>query len=135
MPHAHDMLLTHPRRLQAEPAALAECIEACFDCAQMCMACADACLGEPDVQMLIRCIRLNLDCDDVCDVTGRLLSRQTEPDWSVLRAQLEACAAACRACAAECERHAGYHEHCQLCARACRRCEEACNRLLAMAPV
>ena len=131
MPHAHDMLMAHPRRLRIDPAALAECIEACFDCAQMCMACADACLGEPDVQTLIHCIRLNLDCDDVCDLTGRLLSRQTEPDWNVLRAQLQACVAACRACAIECERHAAHHEHCQLCARACRRCEAACARVLA----
>jgi len=62
--------------------------------------------------MLIRCIRLNLDCADVCDATGRLISRQTEPDWGLLRAQLQACVAACQICGAECERHAG--RHCQL---------------------
>ena len=131
MPHAHDMLLAHSRRLQVPPDVLATCIEACFDCAQTCMACADACLGEPNVQDLLHCIRLNLDCDDVCDITGRLLSRQTEPDLGVLRAQLQACIAACRACARECERHAEHHEHCRLCARACRHCEDACTRLLA----
>lgn len=130
MVHAHDMLMAHPRRLEVDPSLLAACIEACFECAQVCMACADACLGEEDLAPLVRCIRLNLDCDDVCDVTGRLLSRQTEPDWAVLRAQIEACVAACRACAAECERHAEHHEHCQLCAASCRRCEDACNRLL-----
>lgn len=133
MSHAHDMLLAHPRRLRVDPATLAECIDACFDCAQMCMACADACLGEPDLPALVHCIRLNLDCDDVCDLTSRLLSRQTLPDWTVLRAQLQACLAACRACAAECERHA-HHEHCRLCAQSCRRCEQACERLLAAAP-
>jgi hypothetical protein len=42
--------------------------------------CADACLGEEKVEMLRRCIRLNLDCADVCNATGRMLSRQQEPD-------------------------------------------------------
>jgi hypothetical protein len=133
MPHAHDMLLTHPRRLEADPSLISACIEACFECAQTCMACADACLGEAELEPLLRCIRLNLDCDDVCDVTGRLLSRQTEPDWRVLRAQIQACIAACRVCAAECQRHA-HHEHCRLCAASCRRCEEACDRLLSAVP-
>jgi hypothetical protein len=99
MSHAEAMLETHPRKSQIDVAALTECIEACFDCAQSCTACADACLGEDDLEMLVRCIRLNLDCADVCDATGRLLSRHTEPDWSALRAQLEACAVAAK-CAA-----------------------------------
>ena len=132
--HVEAMLQTHPRRGQIDQALLRECIEACFDCAQACTACADACLGEQQVQQLIRCIRLNLDCADVCDTTGRLLSRQTDPDWSVLRAQLQACAVACRSCGNECQMHAGHHEHCRVCAESCRRCEDACDRLLAVLP-
>lgn len=130
MAHVHDMLMAHPRGLEVNPSLLAACIEACAECAQVCMACADSCLGEADLASLVRCIRLNLDCGDVCDVTGRLLTRQTAPNWAVLRAQIEACIVACRACAAECERHAAHHEHCQICAASCRRCEDACNRLL-----
>ncbi len=124
------MLQTHPSPAHIDQAALLECIAACFECSQSCTACADACLAEQQVQTLIRCIRLNLDCADICETTGQMLSRQTEPDWSMLRAQLQACAAACRACGAECDRHAGHHEHCRVCADACRRCETACNRLL-----
>jgi hypothetical protein len=134
MPHAHEMLMAHPAKLEIDPAALAACIDACFDCAQTCMACADACLAEDDVRPLVRCITLNQDCDDVCDVTGRLLSRQTRPDWRVVRAQVTACLAACRDCADECERHADHHEHCRICAQACRRCEAACVRLLDVMP-
>jgi hypothetical protein len=134
MPHAHDLLMAHPRKLGVEPSILSACIEACFDCAQACLACADACLGEDTVAELVRCVRLTLDCDDICDVTGRLLSRQTETDYRVLRAQVEACLLACRACAVECEKHAEHHEHCALCARACRHCEDACARLLAALP-
>jgi hypothetical protein len=125
-----EMLRTHPRPARVEVGALAGCIQACFDCAQSCTACADACLGEQDLQMLVRCIRLNLDCADVCGTTGRLLSRQTEADWEVLRLQLNACAAACQVCGVECEKHAEHHEHCKVCAEACRRCEQACNSLL-----
>lgn len=85
--------------------------------------------------MLVRCIRLNLDCAVICDVTGHVLSRQTEPDWGIVRAQLLACVAACQACGAECERHAMHGmEHCRICAEACRRCAEACQRLLSVLP-
>jgi len=134
MTHAQQMLQTHPRKTQVDLAALTRCIEACFDCAQSCTSCADACLGEQNLQTLVRCIRLNLDCADSCDTTGRMLSRQTEPDWGLLRSQLQACAVACRVCGDECEKHAGHHEHCRICAESCRRCEEACNSVLSVLP-
>lgn len=101
-----QMVNTHPQPSQVDQSALIACIEECYTCAQTCTACADACLGESQVQQLVRCIRLNLDCFDACVTTGNMLSRQTEPDWAMLRAQVEACAAACRACGAECENHA-----------------------------
>ncbi len=133
--HVQEMLKTHPQKQQVDPSVLRECIEACFDCAQTCTACADACLGEQQhLQMLVRCIRLNLDCADICETTGKLVSRQTEPDWAMIRAQLEACATACRSCGAECQRHADMHEHCRVCAEACRRCVQACERLLQVLP-
>ncbi len=70
MTHAQQMLQTNPTKALVSESTLVECIEACFDCAQACTACTDACLGEEDVQMLARCIRLDLDCADVCDATG-----------------------------------------------------------------
>ncbi|HEX6041624.1 four-helix bundle copper-binding protein [Longimicrobium sp.] len=133
MNHVQQMLATHPRQSGTDPSALAECIQECFACAQACTSCADACLGEQaHVEHLVRCIRLNLDCADVCDATGRVLSRQTEADPGVIRAQLQSCAVACKACGDECARHAEGMgmEHCRVCAEACRRCEEACTRLL-----
>ena len=80
--------------------------------------------------MLARCIRLDLDCADICDATGKILSRQTATEPQMLRASLQACAEACRLCAEECENHAEHHEHCRVCAEACRRCEQACNNVL-----
>jgi hypothetical protein len=126
-----EIIATHPRPTSLDRDALLRCIDECFDCAATCTSCADACLGEPDVQEMVRCVRRCLDCADACDATGRIVTRQTEPDVGVLRAEVQACAVVCGACAQECEKHAAHHEHCRICAEVCRRCEQACNDLLA----
>lgn len=126
-----EIIESHPRPTSLAGDALLRCIDECIDCAATCTSCADACLGEQDVHELVRCVRLNLDCADVCDAAGRVLIRQTTPDRDLLRATVEACAAACRACEEECRRHAAHHDHCRICAEACRRCGQACNDLLA----
>jgi len=132
--HAQAMLSTHPRPIQMNMTVLLDCLAACHDCAQTCTSCADACLGEKTVQNLVRCIRLNLDCADICETTGRLLSRHTETHGPLLRRQLELCREACQACGLECEKHAHHHEHCRVCAEACRQCAEACQALLLEVP-
>ena len=91
MMQAADMFRTHPRQSQVEISVLAKCVDECYACAQTCTACADACLGEANVAELVRCIRLNEDCKAACLATGEMLSRVTEADWSVLRAQVRAC--------------------------------------------
>ncbi len=129
---AGQMLETYPKDLGGvDRQKLQECIEACYECAQACTACADACLSEDMVAELTKCIRSNLDCADVCDTTGRVLSRHTGYDANLTRAVLEACAAACKACGDECAGHAEMHEHCRICAESCRRCEQACRDLIA----
>lgn len=127
---AAKILSSHPRPSFENSGAFSECIEACFECAQACTACADACLGEEQVQNLTRCIRLNLDCADICGTTGRVLPRQTETDQSVVRSQVESLRQVVKACGDECERHADKHEHCATCMEACRRCEESCDAVL-----
>ncbi len=124
------MIETSPNEAPVSADVLANCIDACFDCVQACTNCADACLGEGYIQMLGRCIRLDLDCADVCDATGRILSRQLAFEPQVARAALEACIQAVRLCGEECEEHAEHHEHCRVCAESCRRCESSCNEVL-----
>ena len=131
---ATEMFKSHPRQPQVDRAVRAKSVDDSFASAQACTTCADACLGEADVGDLVRCNRLNEDCRVSCLATGEMLSRVTEADWSVLRAQVEACTQACQACSAECERHAGHMEHCRVCAAACRTCEQACQDLLAALP-
>lgn len=135
--HVREMLATHPHTAEGVPEAdehglqtLTDCISAAYACAQACTACADACLAEDDLEMLRRCIALNLTCADVCAATGTVATRLTEREKSVLAAQLGACIEACRACADECEEHAGHMEHCRVCASACRECQQACEGLL-----
>jgi hypothetical protein len=121
-----EMLRAHPAPANV---ALAGVIDELVACAQTCTACADACLGEHEhLGDLVRCIRLNLDCADVCEATARVLSRQTAFEPELARRLVEACAEACRVCGDECERHASMGmEHCRICAEACRRCERACR--------
>jgi hypothetical protein len=131
MTFAKQMLETYPRDFNVDTAVLTRCIEACYECAQACTACADDCLSEESVQDLVKCVRLDLDCADICVAAGRVANRQTGYDANVTRGILDACMTACRACGDECEEHAGHHEHCRICADACRACEQACRELLA----
>ena len=128
---ARQMLDYYPRELNVDRDLFVACIEACYDCADSCTQCADDCLGEESVQELTTCIRLNLDCSDICVATGRVVGRQTGFDASVADAIVRACIAACRSCADECDIHAAHGmEHCRVCAEECRRCEQACEELL-----
>ena len=125
-----DMLAAHPRSSVLDRDLPLRCIDECIECT----ATHELRRRRPRIAgrgEMIRCIRLCLDCADVCQATARILIRQTEPDLGVLRAAVEACTATCRASAEECEKHASHHEHCRICAEVCRRCEQACQDLLA----
>jgi hypothetical protein len=127
-----EMLDTYPRDFNVDSGLLAHIIETLEECANTCTQCADACLSEGGLSPeLAKCIRLDLDCADVCGTLARVLSRQTEYDANVSRNLLMACAAVCRSCADECSRHAEHMAHCRVCAESCRTCDEACTDFLA----
>jgi hypothetical protein len=128
-----DILSKHPNPSDQLDQIVA-LVNSAFACEQCCTSCADACLDEDGDMDLRYCIRTNLDCADVCATTGRALSRQTQPNARLLRAQLEACRIACDACADECAKHADMHEHCRVCMECCRECSEACQALLDAMP-
>lgn len=129
-----EMLNTHPQKPSRHFDEVSEAISTIFQCAQFSVLCADACLGEEDVANLRECIRLNLDCADICNATGRLIARQAEPVPALWRATLEACIEACRASAAECAKHQDTHEHCRVTREACERAEQSCQALLQALP-
>ena len=128
--HAREMISAHPDVKGSISEPLITCIEACYACAQTCSSCADACLAEQDVAQLRQCIRLNLDCADICAATGSLASRRAGSNPGVLHSMVETCTLACRVCAEECEKHAEWHEHCRVCGAECRNCERACSAAL-----
>lgn len=124
------MLRSHPHADIQRSDAYTNVLNALDLCAQICTSCADACLAEEHAAGLRRCIRLNLDCADVCETTARLVVRQTDSPNELVHAQLHACILACQLCADECETHAGRHDHCRICSETCRHCQGRCNFLL-----
>jgi uncharacterized protein DUF326 len=89
-------------------------------CAAQCEACYKACLSEKDKDKLQRCMVLDQECDDMCQLTARLLEKGSE----YADKYLKLCAEICTACAEECRKH--HHDHCQKCADECRKCAEMC---------
>jgi len=129
MSYARQMLDNSPRTLNLDAGVLAAAIDALDDCVQACTADIDADLSEQNLSDMVKCIRLCLECSDVCVATRGVLSR-SESGSRITRRLLEVCVASCKTCGDECERHAQRHAHCRVCAEACRQCEQACRALL-----
>jgi hypothetical protein len=125
--HVKEMIAKHPGFAGEANAALIRCIEECSDCAQTCASCADASLAENDVKMLARCVRLNLDCTDMCTATGAIATRHLVSESAFLHDILAACALTCQRCEEECLKHASHHAHCRVCAEVCASCRKACE--------
>jgi hypothetical protein len=130
MSYAKQMLDSYSRTFNVDNGMLAATIDALNDCVQACTADVDADLGEQDVSEMVKCIRLCLECADICAATVGVTSRLAEYDPKITKPLLEACVVACKSCGDECERHAQMYEHCRVCEEACRRCEQACRKLL-----
>ena len=114
-----------PTRMKAHH--VQNCIDACLRCAVACDRCQDACLNEPEVNMMVACIRLDRDCSKICYLAASFLASN-----SPFAGQACAlCAQVCDACADECENHAAHMDHCRECAEACRQCAEECRKMVA----
>lgn len=93
-------------------------------CAIECNHCSIACLDENTVSMLTRCIKLTIDCAEMCQLAASFLARGSEHAENILAE----CAELCESCAKECELHKS-HAHCKVCAEICNKCAEACQQL------
>jgi len=100
-----------------------ECIEACFNCASVCNFCAASCLNEKDVNMMVNCIRLDMECALICSTAAQVMSM----NGTQLLALCTICADICDACAAECAKHE--MGHCKKCAETCRNCATLCRSM------
>ena len=83
MSYARLLLDVNPVSSLRRPGLRAAAIDALNDCAQACIADTDADLGEPDVAEMVKCIRLCLDCADVCAAADGITSRPSEYDPNV----------------------------------------------------
>lgn len=106
--------------------AMQSCIDACNRCATVCEGCASACLDEEDVQQLVRCIQLDLDCAAFCRTAAAAMSRDSEFSSDICAL----CADVCAACAEECSQYE--LDHCRECADACRECAMECRQMAAL---
>ncbi|OXS94238.1 MULTISPECIES: four-helix bundle copper-binding protein [Burkholderiaceae] len=95
------------------------CIDACYSCATACDHCAISCLNEQDVKAMARCIKLDMDCAQICRLSASYMARDSE----FARKMCKICADICEACGRECAKH--QMDHCQHCAKACQKCADA----------
>ncbi len=91
------------------------------ECVAACQHCINACLQENNVKIMTTCIRLDMDCADVCALTAQFVSRHSVYTKHIIKDCIEIC----KACAEECSKHTEM-DHCMECAEACKKCIEAC---------
>jgi hypothetical protein len=103
-----------------------DCIAACHACTVACNHCAACCLQEPEVKQMVRCIGLDLDCVQMCQLAVAFMAGGSEHAAPACRL----CADICQSCGEECAKHD--MDHCQRCAEACKRCAEECRKMAAM---
>ena len=99
------------------------CIEACNACAVACNHCATSCLHESDIQMMAKCIALDMDCSQICALASAAMAR----DSVHANAICALCADICQSCGDECVKHE--MAHCQQCAKACNQCAQECRKM------
>lgn len=72
---------------------------------------------------MARCIKLDMDCAQICRLAASYMARGSEFAHALCRL----CADVCQACAEECAKH--QVDHCQHCAQVCRQCAQECGRM------
>jgi hypothetical protein len=131
------MISEHPQVGPDYDDSLGVAVRRAMLCAAICNSCADACIAEMKLGAggntggmdMSQCIRLNLDCSDVCNAAARVAMRRTGHDRQLIRTMLAACIEACERCGAECAQHD--NPHCRRCAQMCRECADDCRAALA----
>jgi hypothetical protein len=106
---------------------------ALLDCRIACSHCADTWLASSPVgPEALRCIRLLLDCSDLCGAAEELLPFASEISPPVLRSHLNTCRVACERCLRDVPRHRSAPLGSVV--EACRTVQHACNDAYALLP-
>lgn len=112
--------------MSAMASAMQACINACAKCSQDCYMCFNACLHEPDLNMRKDCVKMLIECGNMCEISAAMMSMKGR--FSQEHCQL--CALICDTCAKECDMYK--EEHCQRCVASCRKCADECRNMAAM---
>ncbi|HBV1513596.1 hypothetical protein SS59_09625 [Enterobacter hormaechei subsp. xiangfangensis] len=51
-----------------------KCIEACYLCATACDNCAASCLDEENLEMMRECIKLDMQCANICRLAAQFMT-------------------------------------------------------------
>jgi hypothetical protein len=100
------------------------CIESCKQAVTACLECIKACKSEAHSPMMQRCIALDTDCAEFCQLAIKYMERDSE----FIALICEDCAEICKICSEECAKHS--EQHCQDCAKATKACMEECLRVI-----
>ncbi|EPY2276410.1 four-helix bundle copper-binding protein [Clostridium sporogenes] len=103
-----------------------KCIDECNRCAQACYECFKACLDEPDVGARKNCIKILVECAQMCEMSSGIMSMNGQ----FAKEHCQLCATICDKCAQECEMFKD--DHCQKCAQECHTCANECRNMANM---
>jgi hypothetical protein len=98
-----------------------ELIEELYACSAECITCYNACQQEENKEEMERCMKLDQECADICELSASLLERNS-PNGNKF---ILLCSEICDLCAEECEQHK--MDHCRRCAEKCRKCAKLCR--------
>lgn len=108
--------------------SMLQCARNCGDCLRVCTETASHCIALGGRHADPRHLELLFDCADVCNLSVKLLARDSDFHMDLC----SLCAQVCRQCARSCER-IGEDEMMRECAEVCWRCAESCDRMARMA--
>ncbi|MEQ8156012.1 MAG: four-helix bundle copper-binding protein [Clostridiaceae bacterium] len=103
-----------------------KCIDECNRCAQACYECFEACINEPDLNARRGCIKMLIECAQMCQMSSGFMSM----NGKYAKEHCTMCATICDECAKECNMFRD--DHCQKCAQECRTCADECRRMSGM---
>lgn len=103
--------------------AMQACIDECNKCLQACEECLTLCLNEPEVQKMVECIKHLRDCIDICNISIKFMSRNSDHSKDICKK----CAEICTACAEVCKSMEA--DHCKKCGEFCESCAVECGKM------
>lgn len=109
--------MTSKSKFSSFPHVSHEHMDLLMKCFSICSACSKMCIKEKHIESAILCA----DCADVCSLTIKLHSSDSEFN----KQMSDLCSAVCARCAEECAKHSA--KHCQECSEICRACATACK--------